>query len=168
MNIAKTDQLVSFGIPVESFLSCIHPPQTTQRGSNVVLARLHLITLSKLSPLTDRPAMAACTFRLKLSLFCRRSSAASLFSGSDALGSRKRNCSTYTLAAALSSPLNSNIVDQDPNHSVPLSLLLPYVKKVHPRLTCSPTITAFRFSTGFQSSLKIFKHTFPSRSMFGW
>ena len=36
------------------------------------------------------------------------------------------------------------------------------------KLTCSPTITALRFSTGFQSSLRIFRQTFPSRSMFGW
>ena len=34
--------------------------------------------------------------------------------------------------------------------------------------TCSPTTTAFRFSTGFQSSRKMFKQTLPSRSMFGW
>lgn len=35
------------------------------------------------------------------------------------------------------------------------------------QLTCIPTITAFKFNTGFQSSLKIFKQTFPSRSIFG-
>ncbi|KAH6609485.1 hypothetical protein Trco_002831 [Trichoderma cornu-damae] len=33
--------------------------------------------------------------------------------------------------------------------------------------TCNPTMTAFRFSTGFQSSRKMFKHTLPSRSILG-
>ena len=31
-----------------------------------------------------------------------------------------------------------------------------------------PTMTELRFSTGFQSSRKMFKHTFPSKSTFGW
>ena len=34
--------------------------------------------------------------------------------------------------------------------------------------TCNPTITAFKLSTGFQSSLRMFRQTFPSRSMLGW
>lgn len=34
--------------------------------------------------------------------------------------------------------------------------------------TCNPTITAFKFKTGFQSSRRIFKQMFPSRSIFGW
>ena len=33
---------------------------------------------------------------------------------------------------------------------------------------CSPTTTELIFKTGFQSSLKIFKQTFPSRSILGW
>lgn len=32
----------------------------------------------------------------------------------------------------------------------------------------NPKITALIPSTGFQSALKIFKHTFPYKSMFGW
>ncbi len=33
---------------------------------------------------------------------------------------------------------------------------------------CRPTITELRFSTGFQSSRRMFRQTFPSRSTFGW
>ncbi len=44
----------------------------------------------------------------------------------------------------------------------------PSENKTPKKRTCNPTITAFRFKTGFQSSLRIFKHTFPSRSMLGW
>lgn len=33
---------------------------------------------------------------------------------------------------------------------------------------CSPTNTEFKFNTGFQSSRRIFKQTFPSRSTLGW
>jgi hypothetical protein len=33
---------------------------------------------------------------------------------------------------------------------------------------CSPTMTELRFKTGFQSSRRMFRHTFPSRSTFGW
>lgn len=33
---------------------------------------------------------------------------------------------------------------------------------------CSPTITELRLSTGFQSSRRMLRHTFPSRSMLGW
>src|SRR6266702_556847 len=32
---------------------------------------------------------------------------------------------------------------------------------------CNPTITEFKLRTGFQSSLRIFRQTFPSRSTFG-
>ncbi len=32
----------------------------------------------------------------------------------------------------------------------------------------TPKITLFRFKTGFQSALNIFRHTFPSRSILGW
>ena len=48
-------------------------------------------TLSNDWCFTAPPPIAARTFRLKPSRFERRSSAASLFSGSEALGSRKRN-----------------------------------------------------------------------------
>jgi hypothetical protein len=33
---------------------------------------------------------------------------------------------------------------------------------------CRPTMTELRLSTGFQSSRRMFKHTLPSRSTFGW
>lgn len=51
-----------------------------------------LRTLSKAvgSRPTDPPRMEFRTFRLKDSMFLRRSSAASLLSGSEGLGSRKR------------------------------------------------------------------------------
>lgn len=52
----------------------------------------HCNTRSNDSPFTVPPPIAARTLRLKPSRLCLRSSAASLFSGSDALGSRKRNC----------------------------------------------------------------------------
>lgn len=84
----------------------------------------HFKTRSNETPFTFPPAIEFRTFFLNPSLLSLKSSAASLFNGSDAFGSRNKNC--------------------------------------------IPTITALRLSTGFQSSLKIFRHTFPSRSMFGW
>ena len=51
----------------------------------------HFSTLSNETPFTVPPPSDARTLRLKPSLFALRSSAASLFSGSDAFGSRKRN-----------------------------------------------------------------------------
>lgn len=48
-------------------------------------------TLSKVWFLTAPPPIADRTLRLKPSLLDRKSSAASLFKGSDAFGSRKRN-----------------------------------------------------------------------------
>jgi len=33
---------------------------------------------------------------------------------------------------------------------------------------CNPTMTELRLRTGFQSSRRMFKHTFPSRSTLGW
>jgi hypothetical protein len=48
-------------------------------------------TLSNGSPFTMPPPILCLTFLLNPSRFCRRSSAASLFRGSEALGSRKRN-----------------------------------------------------------------------------
>ena len=33
---------------------------------------------------------------------------------------------------------------------------------------CNPTMTELRLSTGFQSSRRMFRQTFPSRSTFGW
>ena len=59
------------------------------------------MTRSYCSPLTEPPPIDVRTFRLKPSLFDRRSSAASLFSGSDAFGSRNRNYKTSVLVRAL-------------------------------------------------------------------
>ena len=52
----------------------------------------YFMTRSYETPRTEPPPMAVRTFRLKFSRFVRKSSAASLFSGSDALGSRNKNC----------------------------------------------------------------------------
>lgn len=49
-------------------------------------------TRSNGCPFTCPPVIEVRTLRLKPSRFDLRSSAASLFSGSEALGSRKRNC----------------------------------------------------------------------------
>ena len=55
--------------------------------------KLHFgMTLSYCCPFTLPPPIEVRTFLLKPSLFDRRSSAASLLSGSEAFGSRKRNC----------------------------------------------------------------------------
>ena len=54
--------------------------------------RYYRITRAYDCPLTDPPPIAVRTFRRKLSRLDRRSSAASLFKGSEALGSRNRNC----------------------------------------------------------------------------
>ena len=56
------------------------------------LAIVHRSTRSNDMPRTDPPAMELRTFFLKASRVARRSSAASLLRGSDAFGSRKRNC----------------------------------------------------------------------------
>ena len=107
------------------------------------MSGIYRSTRSKSFPLIEPPAIELRTCRLNESRFVRKSSAASLFNGSDAFGSRNRN---YI------NPL-----------APPQSQPIPSKKK----LTCIPTITAFKFNTGFQSSLKIFKQTFPSRSIFG-
>ena len=52
---------------------------------------IHRITRSYCIPLTLPPPIDVLTLRLNASRFCLRSSAASLFSGSEAFGSRKRN-----------------------------------------------------------------------------
>lgn len=98
-------------------------------------------TLSKDSPRTGPPPMDVLTFRLNPSLFDRRSSAASLFRGSEALGSRNRNYWHMLEGCGWAG---------------------------WGRRTCNPTMTALRFSTGFQSSRRILRQTFPSRSIFGW
>jgi hypothetical protein len=105
----------------------------------------HRSTRSNVCPLTLPPPRDERTLRLKPSRFALRSSAASLFNGSDAFGSRKRNCLLLVTCAT--------------NLAKPLSQILR---------TCRPTTTAFKFSTGFQSSRNMFRHTLPSRSMFGW
>jgi hypothetical protein len=102
----------------------------------------HFRTRSNVWPLTDPPPMAVFTFLLNPSLFDLKSSAASLFRGSDAFGSRNKNYG-YTSAHA------SHEVNGE-------------------RQTCNPTMTALRLSTGFQSSRKILRQTFPSRSILGW
>ena len=62
------------------------------KGSTMGITGYALRTLSKAvgSRPTDPPRMEFRTFRLKDSMFLRRSSAASLLSGSEGLGSRKR------------------------------------------------------------------------------
>lgn len=102
----------------------------------------HLSTRSKVCPFTVPPPSDARTLRLKPSRFCFRSSAASLFNGSDALGSRKRNYPQSVFHSCYVGP------------------------RIEP--TCNPTTTAFRFNTGFQSSRRMLRHTLPSRSMLGW
>lgn len=106
----------------------------------------HFSTLAKLSPFTLPPPIASLTLRLNPSLFAFKSSAASLFRGSEAFGSRKRN---YHIPRSVHTLIK-------PHHTTSI------------KHTCKPTMTAFKFNTGFQSSLKIFKQTFPSRSIFGW
>jgi len=55
------------------------------------LQALYFNTRSNVTPLTLPPPIDDRTLRLKPSRFALRSSAASLFSGSEAFGSRKRN-----------------------------------------------------------------------------
>lgn len=110
--------------------------------SSPAAARPYRSTRSYCTPRTEPPPIDERTFRLNASRLVLRSSAASLLSGSDAFGSRKRNWTPY----------QHNPPDQ-------------WTKEKH---TCMPTITAFRFSTGFQSSRRMFRQTFPSWSMLGW
>jgi hypothetical protein len=67
------------------------------------------ITLSKDSPLIWPPLMDERTFLLKRSLSAMRSLAASLFRGSLALGSRKRNCKPTTTALRLRTGFQSSV-----------------------------------------------------------
>lgn len=61
-------------------------------------------------------------------------------------------------------------LEEEELHSNPKVSPANYTQRHRPSLkpTCMPTITAFKFRTGFQSSRKMFRHTFPSRSIFGW
>jgi hypothetical protein len=104
-------------------------------------AGFYFRTLSKGTPRTVPPPIAVLTFLLNPSLFDLKSSAASLFRGSEAFGSRNKNC-WHMLEQC-------QWTCQEPR-------------------TCNPTITALRFSTGFQSSRNILRQTFPSRSILGW
>lgn len=122
-----------------TLVTCAMPCPVQQR----LCCHAHYLmsTRSYVMPFTEPPVMLVLTFRLKFSLFVLRSSAASLFNGSDAFGSKNKNyhpCQHF---------------------------LIPQIPVM---LTCIPTMTAFRFNTGFQSSRRMFKHTLPSRSMFGW
>lgn len=139
-----------FGLDHIMYAVCMMFVEWTQLNRNSLHSRpsglpTHRITRSNCTPLTDPPAIAVRTLRLKASRFVRRSSAASLFRGSEAFGSRKRNYPANPRSARQLHPTGSN--SRKP--------------------TCMPTITAFKFKTGFQSSLRIFKQTFPSRSIFG-
>jgi hypothetical protein len=91
-----------------------------------IFVTTHLSTRSKDCPLTVPPPSDERTLRLKPSRFAFRSSAASLFKGSDAFGSRKRN---YLLLAIISNVfcLVLNVpADQRPRRSnlAPASSLL--------------------------------------------
>lgn len=87
--------------------------------------RIDVLTLCRNCSRFFRSSSAASVKHSQTSsCICQSKGTAPLFSGSSALGSKKRYC--------------------------------------------RPTITEFRFRTGFQSSRRIFKHTFPSRSTFGW
>lgn len=127
---------------IDTVAEAISPFHHARCSSTITQCLPHLSTRSKFWPLTLPPPSDARTLRLKPSRFNLRSSAASLFSGSDAFGSRKRNC-------------------------VLLAFQLTHGPSKRVR-TCRPTTTAFKFKTGFQSSRRIFRHTFPSRSIFGW
>lgn len=123
----------------------------------LIRLQVYFSTRSYVVPLIVPPLMAVRTFLLKPSRLLRRSSAASLFNGSEALGSRNKNCKWHQVSLIA--------------HSRYISLLLyawPRAEEHVLILTCSPTMTAFKFSTGFQSSRKMFKHTLPSRSILGW
>lgn len=67
--------------------------------------------------------------------------------------------------AVLTFRLNPSRLDLRSSAAVLLSGSLALGSK---NKNCNPTITAFKFSTGFQSSRRMFRHTLPSRSMFGW
>lgn len=71
------------------------PRDSVWSNESIRLYRFYRSTRSKLTPRTDPPAMEERTFRLKPSRLVRRSSAASLFRGSEAFGSRKRNCESW-------------------------------------------------------------------------
>jgi len=72
--------------------SVIHIIVATFSSSYHDSCSYHFSTLANVSPFTLPPPMANLTLRLKPSLFPFKSSAASLLSGSDAFGSRNRNC----------------------------------------------------------------------------
>lgn len=87
----------------------------------------HLRTRSNVCPFTVPPPSDARTLRLNPSRFALRSSAASLFSGSDAFGSRKRNCAAlvYTFRAWLPLLLSSFTYLQTNNDRVQIQYRLP-------------------------------------------
>ena len=137
--------------------------QNQNKNHFVVTSLLdYFITRSYCSPFTDPPLIEDRTFLLKPSLLILRSSAASLLSGSEAFGSRKRNYCMTSMSANTPVQISLDVFRE--------SLYAGFLGNI-PRFcqpTCNPTMTAFKFRTGFQSSLKMFKHTLPSRSMFGW
>lgn len=127
------------------------PPLSSQK------LHVYFSTRSYVVPLIVPPLMAVRTFLLKPSRLLRRSSAASLFNGSEALGSKNKNCNFHQVS----------LIARTRYPTLPL-YGRPRAEAHVPVLTCSPTMTAFRFNTGFQSSRRMFKQTLPSRSILGW
>ena len=157
-----------------------HPPssapQPVDRPFALSLKTLanYLRTRSYTVPLTEPPLIAVRTFLLKPSRLLLKSSAASLLRGSEALGSKNKNYQIVEVSFIIPLTSSVNLPYTPPNPQSP--------QKLHEQSknrgtscwesllfhTCNPTMTAFKFNTGFQSSRRMFKHTFPSRSMFGW
>lgn len=107
--------------------------------------RDYTATLSYATPLTCPPFNDDLTLIKNWSLFLRRSSAASVrFDNSYQQLVRLLYTRGYMPLFNGSSALGS--------------------KKRY----CRPTMTELRFRTGFQSSRRIFRQTFPSRSTLGW
>lgn len=134
-----------------------HPLCTTPPPLSSQKLHVYFSTRSYVVPLIVPPLMAVRTFLLKPSRLLRRSSAASLFNGSEALGSKNKNCNFHQVS----------LIARTRYPTLPL-YGRPRAEAHVPVLTCSPTMTAFRFNTGFQSSRRMFKQTLPSRSILGW
>ena len=112
----------------------------------------HLSTRSNVTPLTLPPPIDDRTLRLKPSRFALRSSAASLFSGSDAFGSRKRNYSKTFVSILLT--LTSRVTR--PAVSVPPS---PLTHTPLPSLFSLP-LTTFTYLQPHNNRIQI-QHRFP-------
>lgn len=141
-------------MPISRFSDCVVVP-LPQEEKKVTPPRLKCTVLAPAPAPTPiimiGPPFSRCALSLSLSYFITRSNASPLtFPPAIALLTFLLNRSLSLIKSFAASLFNGSLAFGSRNKN------------------CNPTITAFKLSTGFQSSRRMFKQTLPSRSMLGW